>query len=73
MNNIEDLNVNLGLSASYDDLRTQSTASSSLKKQAGNFSEFSANYGLLMIKEIEHLCQQVDQLLVLTKITNSCR
>ena len=40
------LNVNLGLSASYDDLKTLSTASSSLKKQAGNFTEFSGNYGV---------------------------
>ena len=40
-----DLNVDLGLSASFDDLRTQSNASSSLKKQAGNFTELSTNYG----------------------------
>ena len=34
----------LGLSASYDDLRTQGTASSALKKQAGTFSELSGTY-----------------------------
>ncbi len=45
-----DLNVDLGLSASFDDLRTQSNASSSLKKQAGNFSEISANYGFTFDK-----------------------
>ena len=32
------------LSASYDDLRTQGTASSALKKQAGTFSELSGTY-----------------------------
>ncbi len=41
----EDVKVRLGLEASYDDLKTESSASSSLKKQAGTFSEFSANYG----------------------------
>ncbi len=45
-----DVKVNLGLSASFDDLRTENTASSSLKKQAGNFSEFSANYGFTFDK-----------------------
>ena len=38
--------VNLGLSASYDDLRTLDSASSSLKKQSGEFSELAASYGL---------------------------
>tara|TARA_A100001011_G_C13939913_1_gene686720 strand:- start:36 stop:713 length:678 start_codon:yes stop_codon:yes gene_type:complete len=33
------------MSVSYDDLRTQDSASSSLKKQSGNFSELSTNYG----------------------------
>ena len=37
--------ASLGLGFSYDDLRTDSSASSSLKKQAGTFSEFAANYG----------------------------
>ena len=37
--------ASLGLGFSYDDLRTDSSASSSLKKQAGTFSEVSANYG----------------------------
>ncbi len=41
----KNVNVNLGLSASYDDLRTENTASASLKKQSGNFSELAANYG----------------------------
>ena len=38
--------LTLGASASYDDLRTLSTASSSLKKQSGQFSEIAGNYGL---------------------------
>ena len=37
--------VNLGLGASYDDLKTDSTASASLKKQSGTFSELAADYG----------------------------
>ncbi len=41
----KDVNVNLGLSASYDDLKTEGTASASLKKQSGTFSELAANYG----------------------------
>ena len=38
--------TNLGLSATYDDLRTDSSASDSLKKQKGQFSEISVDYGL---------------------------
>ena len=41
----KDLAASLGISASYDDLRTDSNASASLKKQSGNFSEISGNYG----------------------------
>ena len=41
----KDITASLGISASYDDLRTDSNASSSLKKQSGNFSEISGNYG----------------------------
>ena len=41
----KDINLTLGLAASYDDLSTLSSASSALKKQSGEFSEFSANYG----------------------------
>ena len=40
-----DVKVSLGLSASYDDLKTVDSASASLKKQAGTFSEVSASYG----------------------------
>ena len=39
--------TNLGLSASYDDLRTVSSASESLKKQSGEFSELAGNYGFM--------------------------
>ena len=38
--------MRLGLSASHDDLRTDSTASTSLKKQEGTYSDISGNYGL---------------------------
>ena len=40
----------LGLSASYDDLRTDNTASSSLKKQSGSYSELSGDYGFTFDK-----------------------
>ena len=42
----KDIDLSLGLAASYDDLSTLSSASSALKKQSGEFSEISANYGL---------------------------
>ena len=41
----ENIFVSLGLSASYDELRTDSSASSSLKKQKGEFTELAADYG----------------------------
>ncbi len=41
-----DVNINLGLSASHDDLRTNSSASDSLKKQTGTYSDISGNYGI---------------------------
>ena len=41
----KNLITSLGLSASLDDLRTDNTASDSLKKQSGNFSEIGGNYG----------------------------
>ena len=40
----KDVDVFLGLEINYDDLRTDDTASASLKKQAGNFTELAANY-----------------------------
>ena len=40
-----DIRASLGLAASFDDLRTDSTASDSLKKQSGTFSDLNANYG----------------------------
>ncbi len=46
----KDINLSLGLSASHDDLKTENSASSSLKKQAGTFSEVSANYGISVDK-----------------------
>ena len=41
----KDLFATIGLFASYDDLRTDGTASASLKKQSGEFSEMTAKYG----------------------------
>ena len=41
----KNLYSSLGLSASYDDLRTENSASDALKKQSGEFSEIAANYG----------------------------
>ncbi|MBD1146368.1 outer membrane protein assembly factor BamA [Pelagibacterales bacterium SAG-MED28] len=41
----KDIFVSLGLNADYDDLRTNSTASSALKKQEGSYSDISGNYG----------------------------
>ncbi len=41
----KDIFTNLSLSASYDDLRTTGAASTSLKKQEGEFSEISGSYG----------------------------
>ncbi len=40
-----DVSVSLGLGANYDDLRTLDSASDSLKKQSGTFSDLTASYG----------------------------
>ena len=40
-----DVYVSLGLSASHDDLRTNSSASTALQKQKGTYNDFSGNYG----------------------------
>lgn len=45
-----DTRVRLGMSASYDDLRTDSSASSSLQRQAGTFSEIAADYSFTIDK-----------------------
>ena len=42
----KDTNLSLSIAASYDDLRTEDTASSALKKQAGTFTELAARYGI---------------------------
>ena len=41
----KDIFLSLGLSASHDDLRTNSSASSTLQKQKGTYSDVSGNYG----------------------------
>ena len=46
----KDVDLNLGLSASYDDLRTEDTATAALKKQSGTFSELAARYGITFDK-----------------------
>ncbi len=46
----KDVNLNIGVSASYDDLRTENTASAALKKQSGSFTEISTRYGLTFDK-----------------------
>ncbi len=46
----KDVDVSLGLAASLDDLTTDSSASASLKKNAGSFNELAANYGFTFDK-----------------------
>ena len=46
----KDVRVSLGLNASYDDLRTNDSASASLKKQSGNYNELSGQYGFTFDK-----------------------
>ena len=41
----KDIKVRLGLKASHDDLQTEDSASASLKKQNGTYSELTGNYG----------------------------
>ncbi len=41
----KDIFTTLGVNLSYDDLRTTSNASSSLKKQSGDFTDLAVNYG----------------------------
>jgi outer membrane protein insertion porin family len=41
----KNVRVNLGLNASYDELKTLASASKSLKKNEGTFNELSASYG----------------------------
>ena len=46
----KDIVASLGISASYDDLRTDNTASTSLKNQSGTYSEVSGQYGFTLDK-----------------------
>ena len=46
----QDLRVNLGVEASYDDLRTDNLATDALKKQSGTFSEVAGNYNFTFDK-----------------------
>ena len=46
----KDVDVSLGITASYDDLRTENSATAALKKQSGNFSELSGKYGFAFDK-----------------------
>ena len=56
-----DLFANLAINLSYDDLRTTSNASSSLKNKV-EFLEFAGSYGFAYDKRNEVLCQLVDRL-----------
>tara|TARA_B100001057_G_scaffold296224_1_gene296359 strand:- start:2624 stop:4858 length:2235 start_codon:yes stop_codon:yes gene_type:complete len=46
----KDITASIGSTFSFDDLRTLDTASESLKKQSGEFSELSLNYGFTFDK-----------------------
>ena len=46
----KDINANFALNLGFDDLRTDDTASESLKKQSGSFTEFSGDYGFTLDK-----------------------
>ena len=46
----KDVKASLGLSASYDDLKTESTASTSLRNQSGTFNEIAGNYAFTLDK-----------------------
>ena len=59
----KDLRASLGISASYDDLRTDGTASDSIKNKLEPFQKYWEHMDLLMIKETEHLYQPMVQLL----------
>jgi outer membrane protein insertion porin family len=53
--------LNLGLEASFDDLRADSSASSTLKKQAENLARSLEHMDSFLIKETGHSCLQVVQ------------
>ena len=57
----KDVDVSLGLAASLDDLTTDSSASASLKKMLVHLTNWQQIMVLLLIKEIEFLCQQAEQ------------
>ena len=46
----KNVDLNISVAASYDDLRTENTASAALKKQSGAFTEISTRYGLTFDK-----------------------
>ena len=57
----QDFRINLGLSASHDDLRTSGTASDALKKRLAHLANLLEITILLSIKEIEHSNLPMDQ------------
>ena len=57
----KDIFLSLGLSASHDDLRTNSSASSTLQKQKGTCIDVSGNYGFTFDNRDEPLCLLVAQ------------
>ena len=56
----ENIFTSLGLSASYDDLRTDGSASDALKDKVVNLLNYQLLMVLIMIREIDHSCQQVE-------------
>ena len=46
----KNVDLNISVAASYDDLRTENTATAALKKQSGAFTEISTRYGLTFDK-----------------------
>ena len=65
----KDLRTSLGTSFTYDDLRTDDTATASLKNKAGNLQSLQPIMVFLMIREIDHLCQRVDTFQVFHKLS----
>ena len=57
----KDIFTSISISASYDDLKTLSNASSSLKKQSGQFSEIAAEYGIAYDQRDRLLCLLLEQ------------
>ena len=60
----QDIRVNLGISASYDDLRTNSSATDALKNKVEILVKLLGIITFHLIKEIDLLTLQMDQYLL---------